>query len=249
MPRVFGSLQGGARRNVRGVNPLCLRKATALLCALVSTCAYARVGELQVAIERRLLAPGVGKLLALADPDEPRSPRPSNGSGNNPHQRPDPSRRRTGEPPHRRFERLFPQGAHERVYWKSAVTRQLSPDDGWEVHVVYLGDRSTLEAYQRVGEALNEYEAMALLAVNRGSSSWRRVEKESGAKSALGYAYELEDGTLRARQQGNWLLIFSTRLDEYAEQRLAEEKALQALEQERLKRLQQQKAPESVAGF
>lgn len=248
-PRVLGSRSAAPGHTVRDVNPLCLRKATALLCAVVSTCAQARVGEPQAAIERRLLAPGVGKLLTLGEIDGPRGPRTANpGPGQRP-EASEASRRRPSEPPHRRFERLFPAGARERAYWKTALARQMSVDDGWQVHVVYLGDRSTLEAYQRVGEALNEFEVMALLAVNRGGSSWRKVEKEASAKSALGYAYELEDGTLRARQQGNWLLIFSNRLDEYAAERLAEEKAREALEQEQMKRLQQQKAPESVAGL
>lgn len=217
----------------------------ALLCAVAATPAHARIGESQSLIERRLLAPGVGKLLAQGDVDE--SPR--NRPASNPAGRAEAARRRASEPPHRKFQRLFPDGIRERAYWKSAQGHQLSTDDGWEVHVVFLADRSTLEAYQRVGDSLNEFEVMGLLAVQRGGSTWRRVEKEKAGGSALGYTYELEDGTLRARQQGNWLLIFSSRLDEYAEQRLHEEQALAELDREQLKRLQQKKAPESIAGF
>jgi hypothetical protein len=145
--------------------------------------------------------------------------------------------------------KFFPADAREAVYWKSAVARQLSNDNGWKLHVFYVGGRSMLEAYNRVGEELSDFEVRALLAANRGASSWKKISSEGGGINGIGYDYELEDRSLRAKQKGNWLMIFTSRLDDYvmALQKVAKD---EEAKEEALKKVEQQKtAPDSVFGL
>lgn len=194
--------------------------------------APARVGETREVIERRILQPNLGKFHF----------RPKNLDERE-------REREEREQPFNLTRKFFPAETSEGVYWKSALANQLSSENGWKVHVFYAGGRSILEAYRRVGEALNEFEVRALLAVNRGGSSWRKISSEGGGTNGIGYDYELEDGSLRAKQQGNWLLVFSTRLDAYVAEQQKIAKELQDRENDRRKLEQQGKAPESVLGF
>ncbi len=140
----------------------------------------------------------------------------------------------------------------EDIFWKSSLSRQLSNDDGWRVHVYYFKGQSVLECYRRVGQRLSEPEVNAILSRLRGGSTWRKVEVEPGADSVIGYGIELGEpgsGMLRARQQGNWLIIFHRRFDEY----LLERKKLWDADEEKRKaeerKLQEERAPVSVEGF
>lgn len=199
--------------------------------------AFARVGETQDAIERRILQPNLGKTFFR--------PKPDDKDRNAERER----QREEREQPFTDARKFFPSGTTERVYWKSALASQLSSDNGWKVHVFYMGGHSALEAYRRMGAGLNEFEIRALLAANRGSSSWKRVSGEGGGINGIAYDYELEDGSLRAKQQGNWLMIFSTRLNTYVIEQQKIAKADSDKEAEKLKLEQQAKAPESVIGF
>lgn len=151
--------------------------------------------------------------------------------------------------PFNETKKFFPPDTREGIYWKSALANQLSPDNGWKVHVFYMGGRSSLEAYRRVGEGLNEFEVNALLAANRGDSTWKKTSGQGGGTNGIGYDYELEDGSKRAKQKGEWLMIYLTRLDTYVVEQQKIAKELHDREAERLKVEQQNKAPESVMGF
>ncbi|MET0262761.1 MAG: hypothetical protein ABW223_07670, partial [Rariglobus sp.] len=200
---------------VHGVNTPHLCGATALL--IITACFVqplnARVGESQGDVERRILQPNLGKHFFRAKDKDNRD---------NDRQQ----QREERDQPFFAAKEFFPPDIVEKTYWKSALANQLSNDNGWRVHVFYAGGRSMLEAYRRVGESLNEFEVRALLLANRGASSWRKMSSEGGGTNGIGYDFELEDGSMRARQQGNWLMIFSTRFDNYVveQQKIAKEK-------------------------
>lgn len=199
---------------------------------------YSRVGETSDAIERRILQPNVGKIYFRAK-DKDRDPREAERD----------RIREDRELPFNAARKFFPADTREVVYWKSALGNQLSIENGWKVHVFYMGGRSSLEAYRRVGEGLNEFEVRALLAANRGASSWRRTSVEGGGTEGIGYDYELEDGSMRAKQKGEWFMVFATRLDLYVIEQQKIAKELRDRETEAMKAQQQGKAPESVMGF
>lgn len=209
-----------------------------LLVVVSSQPVLARVGETQADVERRILQPNLGKVyFRVKDKDKDSR---------------DAERERLKderEQPFHDVEKFFPSDTRPAVYWKSAVANQLSSDNGWKVHVFYVAGRSALEAYRRVGDSLNEFEVRALLAANRGGSSWKKMSNDGGGTNGIGYDYELEDGSMRAKQQGNWLMIFSTRLDNYVVEQQKTAKDLKDKETDRLKQEQQAKAPESVTGF
>ena len=194
----------------------------------------ARVGETQEEIEHRLFQPFVGKFV----------PREKN---------PDPAREQEmlRQQPFFEFRHLFPASIREGKYWKSAVPNMLSNENGWRVHVFYHDGRSALEAYQRVGETLSEFEIENILRAHQGASEWLKVEPDSleFRASAIGCQYQLSDGSLRARIINGWLMVFSSRLDAYVkEQRrmLLENQTTQ--QSERLKQ-QQASASGSTSGF
>ncbi len=140
----------------------------------------------------------------------------------------------------------------EDIFWKSALRRQLSNTDGWRVHVYYLKGQSVLECYRRVGTSLSEPEVNAILSRLRGGSTWRKVDAKPGPGTVIGYGFELGEpgnGVLRARQQGDWLIIFHRRFDDY----LLERKKLWDADEEKRRSEeraeQEERAPVSVEGF
>ncbi len=195
----------------------------------------ARVGETQDVIERRLLQPGVGKLFNTPKPMDPKAAARQ-------------QQKDAKDQPFHSFEAFLPTDIREGVYWKSAVANQLSNDSGWQIYVFYSGGRSVLEAYKRVGDGLNEFEIKGLLNVNRGTSSWK---KNDGSDSTAGidYDYELEDGSLRAKVDGNWFMIFAKKLDAYVVDQKRIAKAVQDRELALQKKEQAVKAPESISGL
>ena len=220
------------------VTPKSVRLALSLLClgALPLASLSARVGETQDVIERRLLQPNLGRLFFHAKEKDSKEAERVRA-------------KELKEQPFNEARKFFPAETRESTYWKSAVARQLSNDNGWKIHVHYAGGHSALEAYQRVGEELSEFEVRALLNANRGNSAWNKNSSKGGDANGIGYDYETEDGSLRAKQKGNWLMIFTARLDDYviAQQKIAkEEEAKEAA----IKKVEQQKnAPDSVIGL
>lgn len=206
--------------------------------ALAAGSAEARIGDTPDQMSARMLQPNLGKNFSWPRDMSPRE-----------------REQQQREFPLTPFNHLLPTAVEdwkEQIFWKSALHRQLSNDDGWRVHVYYLKGRSVLELYRRVGAPLNEFEINAILGRMRGGQTWRRVAKKENPDSILGYEFELgEEGSeaLRARRQGDWLVIYHKRLDDYLAERKArweeteaQRKAEQAVEQEKL-------APVSVEGF
>ena len=208
---------------------------------------HARVGETQEAIEHRLLQPGLGKLYPrLADSPKDNnkdSPKDNNKDGNR--ERP----KKKDEDPLADIRPFLPGDTHEMFYWKSAVANQLSNETGWKIDVLYFNGHSALEAYKRVGDTLSEFEIRGILSVNRGASSWKKIVSDGVGVSGIGYDYQLEDGSMRAKLQDNWIIVFSTKLDNYIVQQQQSAKAANDLLQEQQKRQQALKAPESISGF
>jgi len=149
---------------------------------------------------------------------------------------------------------LPPKGGdwREDIFWKSALRRQLSNEDGWRIHVYYLKGQSVLECYRRVGERLSEAEVNAILNRFRGGATWRKTEVKPGADSVIGYGFELGEagnGVLRARQQGDWLIIFHRRFDEYLLERKKLWDAAAAKRKDEERKVEEERAPVSVEGF
>ncbi len=216
-----------------------LSAAVAFVC--LNSDLSARVGETRADIERRILQPNLGKMFFRSPIKDPNSREGREAERER--------QREEREQPFNDVRKFFPADTHEAIYWKSALANQLSNDNGWKVHVFYMGGRSALEAYRRVGEGLNEFEVRALLAANRGASVWKKVSGEGGGTNGIAFDYELEDGSLRAKQQGSWLMIYTTRLNTYVIEQQKIAKELRDKELELLRQEQQGKAPESVMGF
>jgi hypothetical protein len=194
---------------------------------------YARVGETQEALEKRILQPGLGKLYprvpdAAKDKEKPK---------------------KKDEDPLKDVRALMPVDTREMVYWKSAVANQLSNETGWKIDVLFVGGRSVLEAYHRVGDSLSEFEVRGILGLNKGNSSWKKSGNDGGGVNGIGYDYELEDGSLRAKQQDSWFIVFSTKLDNYVMQQQVVAKEAKDAMKEQQRRDQALKAPESISGL
>jgi len=205
---------------------------------------HARVGETQDMLEKRLLQPGVGKLYPR--PTEPKDNKPKSPKDRDTERQ---ARKEAQDDVLKDIRAFLPADTHEMFYWKSAVANQLSNDTGWKVDVLYIGGRSALEVYKRVGDSLNSFEVKGILNANRGNSSWKKVTNEGGGTNGIGYSYELEDGSLRASQQDGWVMVFSVKLDNYVMQQQLVAKAENDHQLDQQKREQAQKAPESVSGF
>jgi hypothetical protein len=84
------------------------------------------------------------------------------------------------EQPFNEARKFLPADSKASVYWKSAIAKQLSNENGWKIFVFYTAGRSILEGYQRVGEDLSEFEVRAILAANQGGSVWRKTTNPGG---------------------------------------------------------------------
>ncbi len=108
------------------------RVAFSFLTVAVFSCsglpAFARVGETQEVIERRILQPNLGKLFFRAK-DKDKNPRDAERD----------RLREEQDQPFNDVKKFFTPDTREGVYWKSALSAQLSNDDGWRVHVFYMG--------------------------------------------------------------------------------------------------------------
>ncbi len=194
----------------------------------------ARVGETQDVLEKRLLQPGLGKIYPHASADASKDK--------------DKFRKKDDDP--LKDVRLFlPVETREMLYWKSAIANHLSNETGWKVDVLYVAGRSALEAYKRVGDSLNEFEVRGILNANRGNSSWKKMSNDGGGVNGIGYDYELEDGSMRAKQQDSWIIVFATKLDNYVMQQQVIAKAASDVARDAQKQEQALKAPESLSGF
>ncbi|PXA05310.1 hypothetical protein DDZ13_00145 [Coraliomargarita sinensis] len=187
----------------------------------------ARIGERRESFERRLFSNGG---IIYRDKEE-RKTRRSSG-------------------PYTQYLQYLGNSAEVRVYFKSDDGRQPTQSDldkgtlgsGWEVHVLFVGGKSVLETYKRVG-SMSEYEMNALLAVLGGGAYWEEaeppvedeLEKDEPPPSAFGFDYVRSDGEVRAKKSGGGLMVFQKQLDEF----LAKQHEGNLI----------QSAPQSVQGF
>lgn len=210
--------------------PFCL----ALLGLLIALPASARLGESQDDFDRRILQPDVGRFVAKR-------------------KNPDPAREEEiqRQQPFFPLNEFFPEGTRERRYWKSAVAKMLHNENGWRIHVFFHDNRSILEAYERAGDTLNEFEIQNILQANRGTSEWNQLYSETGPSldAPFGCDYALADGTLKARVIGNWVMIYSTQLETHVKNRLRVLRESEAAKQAERIRQQQLTAPESTSNF
>lgn len=208
--------------------------------AAVSSDAVARIGDTPEQMAARIIQPDLGKNFSW------------------PRDMPEQARERARrENPLCGFQHLLPEesdGWREQIYWKSSLRKQLSNEDGWRVHAYFLKGRSVVELYRRVGQGLNEFEVNAILARMRGTQTWRKVDPKAlkPEDSVLGFEYELGEGdeaTLRARKQGDWLVIFHRRFDELLLERRVRWQETEAVRQAERRASQAETAPVSVEGF
>lgn len=206
----------------------------ALLMLSAAPSSFARIGDTQDDFDRRILQPDIGKLTPKRKSSDPAN-----------------MEQLLRQQPFFSAREHFPPGIRERLYWKSAVHRMLSNENGWRVHVFFHETRSVLEAYLRVGDTLNEFEIQNILRANQGDSAWREVDPESeeAAAAPLGASFALADGTLKARIVGNWLMIYSSKLEAYVKEQLRILREKDTTQQTERLREQQLTAPESTAGF
>ncbi len=230
--------------------------------------AWARVGETRADIEKRIVQPGVGRILQ-GDPASGNPANPANPAPPGPASTPGTGAAGTGRrgafgggrggraaltlDPFREIRPFLPKSLVEVTYLKSdapinptapktdvplpPIVNLLNPETCWHQHVLYSSGRSVIEAYVRVGVALSEFEVNGVLALNKGGSVWKKVDNGS-VESGIGTEYILDDGSIRAKQDGNALLIFATKVDDYI---LEQQKGAATVEQG--------KAPTSVLGF
>lgn len=202
----------------------------ALVCLLLPRGAEARIGESSRSFEDRLFSNGG---IIYRNKEERRT------------------RRQSG--PYAQYMQYLGSSAEVRVYFKSDDGSKPSQTDldkgtlgsGWEVHVLYVGGKSVLEQYKRIG-SMSEYEMNALLAILGGGGYWKEAEPDEAATlaaeeedepppSAFGFEYVRSDGAVRAKKSGGGLMVFQKQLDEY----LAKQHETNLL----------QEAPKSVQGF
>jgi hypothetical protein len=132
-----------------------------------------------------------------------------------------------------------------RIYFKSADGSKPKSSDmdpkrsspGWDIHVLYVGDRSVLEVYKRSG-GMTTSEFNQLLKLHAGDSYWKKLGRPAQGEKRLsifGCDMEREDGVVRAKGGGSMLLLVTRELDEG----LARRKAQQ----------EESDAPTSLMGF
>lgn len=220
---------------------LCRLATSFTLAFFACSIAVARIGDTPEQMSSRLVQTNVGKTFYWPKDMAPRE-----------------KERQLREIPLSGFSHLLPTAAEEwkeQIFWKSALHRQPSDEDGWRVHVYYLNGRSVVELYRRVGKPLNDFEINGILGRMRGNQTWRRVPKKEGQKqedSILGYDFALgEEGAdvLRARKQGDWLIVFHKRFDDYLAARKARWDETETQRKAELAVEQEKTAPVSVDGF
>ncbi len=179
-----------------------------------------RIGESRNAIERRLFSSG--GIMYRDDATE---------------------RNRRQGMPYNQFINFLPTGTEVRIYFKTDNGRRPQSSEleekrisqGWDLHVVYIGNKSAIEIYKR-SQGISEYEMNELLARLAGGSFWKKIDKKEIEPSAFGYEMVTDNGSLRAKRlKGNSIMVFDAKIDT----RLAGEKESDLIE----------KAPASVKGF
>lgn len=203
---------------------------------LAATAAQARIGDTPDQMSQRMLQPNLGKNFSWPRDMGERE-----------------RARQEGENPLKAVAHLLPKDDwREQMFWKSAVRGQLNNENGWRINVYYFRGRSSVEIYRRVGHGLSEFEVSAILALLRGGETWRKVTRKENVATVLGYDFELGDESspvLRARQQGDALMLFHPRFDAMLVEAKTRWDATEAERREVERKEQAERAPDSVIGF
>jgi len=180
----------------------------------------ARIGERRESIERRLTSSG--GIVYRDDAVE--------------------EMRRKGMP-YLQYLEILDSSADVRIYFKTADGRKPTSSElaekrmnqGWDVHVVYVGGKSAIEIYKR-SQAMSEFELNQLIALQGGGSGWKKLKKGATEATAFGYEMVSNDGSVRAKKMGSDRILFvNAKIDT----------ALAEMNENDL----QEKAPISVNGF
>lgn len=112
-----------------------------------------------------------------------------------------------------------------RIYYKTDDGRNPKSSEldlrrqlpGWNLHVVYVQDKSAIEVYKR-SQGITEYEMNELLARQGAGGYWKRKEKSAPDSvedpSAFGYDMVRSDNAVRAKRiGGDTLLIIDADVD------------------------------------
>lgn len=212
--------------------------ASSALLSCFASVAQARIGDTPEQMAGRMLQPNMGRYFSWPkDMTEKERTKQEN------------------ENPLKQHAYLLPTGAgewQEQIYWKTALKSHLSNESGWRIHAYFYKGHSVVELYRRVGDSLNEFEVTAILARLRGADTWRKVDRKQNGDTVLGYDFELGDEAspvLRARRQGDWLVIYNVRFDAFLVERRTRWDENEAVRKEAERKLQAEKAPESVEGI
>ena len=200
--------------------------------------AQARIGDTPEQMAGRMLQPNLGKNFSWPkDMSEKERTRQENEHPLKPHAH------------------LLPSAAgewQEQIYWKTALKSHLSNENGWRIYAYFYKGHSAVELYRRVGESLNSFEVTAILARLRGGDTWRKVERIQNGDTVIGYDFELGPETapvMRARRQGDWLVVFHARFDAFLFERKTRWDENEAVRKEAERKTQAEKTPESVEGI
>ena len=149
--------------------------------------------------------------------------------------------------PYLGFLNFLPKKSELKIYYKTIDGRKpLAKDirinsmlEGWDIHIIYVNEKSVFELYKR-SEKINDFEFAALLKIQSGQSFWKKKDPtQANPKddiSAFGYDFLRDDNLLKAKKIGNnTLIIFSSDFDLFIEKEKDSE--------------QKEKLPASIKGF
>ena len=132
---------------------------------------------------------------------------------------------------------LMPE-ASLRIYFKSADGSKPKSSDmdpkraspGWDIHVLYIGNRSVMEIYKR-SSGMTTVEFNQLLKLQAGDSYWKKLGRPAEGEKRLsifGCDMEREDAEVRGKRMGSALLLVSRDLDEELARRKAQQEEADA---------------------
>jgi hypothetical protein len=207
-------------------------------CLLLVSPLIARIGDTPELLASRILQPNLGRYFSWPKEMDEQA-----------------RERAIKDNPLHAFVYLLPPSGddwREQIFWKSALRKQFSNSNGWRIHAYYLKGRSVVECYRRVGEELNEFEVNAILVRMRGEDTWQKVGAEQKVATIIGYDYELGalgSESLRARRQGDWLIVYHKRFDDFLLERKDRWDANEAVRKSEEKAQNEKLAPVSVEGI
>lgn len=143
----------------------------------------------------------------------------------------------------------FPEGSDHAMFLKRAEDVTVSRSDldsapfpdGWDLHVVYFKNISVFEAYRRNGAQLTVAEVNELLALNRGDSFWKRVNRRDQPQ-VWQADFILDDGSMVASRSGNIVIFYRPEFEQIVRDQVNAQRSFNESEEEA-------RAPLSIKGF